>query len=988
MRSRSSQSILLGLAFFLIAPRILTLGQPVANGGWTPFRVRAWTSEQGLPQNHIAAIKQTRDGYLWIGTWFGLARFDGVRFTVFNKLNTPELASDAISALAEDESGTLWIGTKNGLVGYHDHTFRRLTKEDGLPAPDVWRLIKCRAGGIWLHAGRFIARFQDGKFSRVTPAELRGAGMRSIFEEENGSLDICSESGLWRLLPGASELRMDYTNSHGQPMWQAAGADKSGGLWVGTKGGVRRQVNGILTSPAQNVSDSDGVDFIWCQRSGALWVNALPGGIYRLEQTNWVAVDIEEPQLAGVGVICMEEDQEGSLWLGTDRGLFQLHRNPVRAFTKHGGLPSDNVFSVCEGADGNIWAATDRGLGCIRGSQIVSLNEKEPWFEFGDSCVWPNSAGGVWCAKPSIGIVEYQDEKFSWMTQVKQTSYRALFMDNRGRLLAGADDCITALTPQRPSTLAAEPLPYTVRNVHAIFEGSDRTIWFGTAGAGLARAKGAAVDFFDVRNGLSDNEIWSIYQDSENVLWLGTENGLTRFQNGNGFAFRHAQGLPENVINCVLEDDDRNLWLSGLHGIHRFKRAELNEVAAGRLQQAQCFTVGTPDGMISPESNGGTQPAGWKSRDGRLWFATTGGVVAIDPKAIALNEVPPPVAVEQVKANDESIYGTASAKRKVPPGSGDVLEFKYTANTFAAPEQARFRYRLVGADRDWREETTERTARYINLKPGEYQFEVTAANHHNVWNPEPATFSFSLGPRFWETSTFYVSCGFGALVIAAAFHGYRLHWQRRVLKLEEQRNLANERARIARDLHDDLGASLTGIALQLEAAKNRGSAGSVQLADLAEEARSIAHGVRELAWTTNPRCDNSASLMSFITEFAERFCHAAGFACRLELPQADGALPVPARIRYELLAVLKESLANIARHSGARNVIVSLSTDDNSVRLGIRDDGRGFDQTQNPAGTGLQNLRERIQGVGGSLTIQSHPDAGTGIFAIIPVDKK
>jgi len=324
---------------------------------------------------------------------------------------------------------------------------------------------------------------------------------------------------------------------------------------------------------------------------------------------------------------------------------------------------------------------------------------------------------------------------------------------------------------------------------------------------------------------------------------------------------------------------------------------------------------------------------------------------------------------------------------RIAPGRGRVIEFRYTANSFVASERVRFKYRLVRADTDWREETSERIARYINLRPDKYRFEVVAANHHNVWNLHPVTFAFSLAPFFWQTWPFYILCVCLVFGTVLGLHAYRLRWQHRVLKLEEQRAVASERTRIARDLHDDLGASLTGIALQLEAAHKRGRAEGEQLAELAGEARGVAHDLRELAWTTNPRCDTAVSLVAFIGEVTERFCKGAGLGCRLELPEVDGACVVPARVRHELLMVLKESLANIGKHAAARNVTVSLGMNNGDLRLTIKDDGRGFDTTVAAAGSGLRNLRERVQQAGGSFTVESQLGTGTTFTAMVPLEK-
>ena len=254
-----------------------------------------------------------------------------------------------------------------------------------------------------------------------------------------------------------------------------------------------------------------------------------------------------------------------------------------------------------------------------------------------------------------------------------------------------------------------------------------------------------------------------------------------------------------------------------------------------------------------------------------------------------------------------------------------------------------------------------------------------------MWNEQGDLFSFYVAPHFYETWPFYGLCAALVIGTAAGVQAYRLRWQRRTLRAQQVTALAEERARIARDLHDDLGASLTGLALQLAAAQRRGRAEAGQLEGLAGETRSLAHELRELAWTTNPRCDNTGSLVAFIGDLTERFCQAAGLECRLDLPAGENSVEVPARVRHELLAVVKESLANVAKHAGAREVTVGLKMNNGQLNLTVKDDGRGFDPARATPGSGLQNLRERVRQVGGSLEITTKPGAGTTVATAIPL---
>jgi two-component sensor histidine kinase len=491
--------------------------------------------------------------------------------------------------------------------------------------------------------------------------------------------------------------------------------------------------------------------------------------------------------------------------------------------------------------------------------------------------------------------------------------------------------------------------------------------------------------------------------------------------------------LLESTINCVLEDDFGYLWLSGMQGIYRVERAQLNAVAERRAHTVQCLALGVADGMENPESNGGeNQPAGWKGKDGRLWFPTKWGVVTFEPKSIPLHETPPQVIVEQVKADDELVSGDAvlsdlipgvgpslpdskakespstgsntlryggNSTRRLSPGHGHFVEFKYTANSFVDPELVRFKYRLKGADLDWRDETHQRSASYFNLRPGNYRFEVIAANHHNVWSPVPAVFPFTLEPHFWQTGPFFLACAVGLLVLVMAIQGYRLRWQHRVHKLEQQRVLAYERTRIARDLHDDLGTALTGLALELDVVGREAGAArpvSDRLSVTAQRTRDLVERMREVVWTVNPSCDTVSSLASFLEQQVSQFLRVDGLRAHLEFPENIPDLPMGAEARHQLALSVREALTNVVRHSHASQVWVSLelmqhihdhgkpAPSGSLLIIRIKDNGRGF-LPANQTGHGLDNMKARMERVHGRFECASISDAGTTITLSLPL---
>jgi signal transduction histidine kinase len=405
--------------------------------------------------------------------------------------------------------------------------------------------------------------------------------------------------------------------------------------------------------------------------------------------------------------------------------------------------------------------------------------------------------------------------------------------------------------------------------------------------------------------------------------------------------------------------------------------------------------------MLSSECNGGdNQPAGAKDSEGRIWFPTARGVVAVDPRAVHQNDAAPPVVIEQVVADGEIIYGDGLDRNAPRPvlgsrpmalaaGHARLLEIRYAANSFVAPEKVRFRYRMEGHDREWRDGGGSRVAYYNSLRPGDYRFQVKACNNHSYWNETGATFAFSLAPHFWQTWPFAAACAAAAVALAAGIQRHRLGVQRRILRLEQAAALQAERARIAKDLHDDLGATLTGVALQADVARRHArqpAALDAQLDAISRGARSLVEQMRETVWAMNPACDTIESAVSFLCQFAETFLAAASIRCRLDVPREIPPVELSADARHHLFLALKEALNNVVKHASAAEVWLRFQFDDEALTLTVQDDGRGFDSTLlNGAGQGLKNLRNRLETLAGSFELNTTPDHGARIRLRIPL---
>lgn len=993
-------------------------GETAGSPGYA-YRVTRWTAEQGLPENNIKALVQTRDGYLWLGTLYGLVRFDGVRFKVFDHSSTPELAHDVVNDLAEDshEAG-LWISTGSGLLYYQEHAFVRFGSDQGIPG-GVGPLTASREGGVWFSPtlGQIgLVRGSEVRTWNLGPS-VSDLSVDQILEETPTQLLILVAHRLYRWssdTASVTRLTVPFTDYSCSSIRR----DSAGRLWACTGSGIwsrqgdtwRQEIVADRAGPWPQRFITGADDRMWVKQSLADRSSRLRYMVdNRLELLN-------APEFpADANVTSALEDREGSLWVGTAVGLFRLEPKRLKVFARGEGMKEDDVVGVTIGTDGTIWAGTAAGVSAIQHGTVINLPIREP-VTAPQRCgvMLSDSKGRLWIQDQATFLRIFDGTRWltpsiTGMQSRLRGGVRALFEDQRGRIWIGTEHGVICSDGQSETVYAtaADPLSEDIR---VIYQDSAGDMWFGTFGGGLKRLRNGQITTYRTPSGQYGNRMWCIHEDADGVFWIGSQEGLIRFikpdrpaTGDRFFVYTTRHGLGENVINNIQEDDFGFLWLSGLRGIYRLSRQELNEVAFGRQTEVRCSAFGEADGMLSSECNGGdNQPAGCKDREGRLWFPTARGVVAVDPRQVTPKEIPPPVVIEQVLADDEVAYGDGrkmgertapvaspgiSPEHRFKPGQARALEIHFTANSLTAPEKITFKHRLVGYDPGWRIDGNRRVVHYTNLRPGRYAFEVIASNPHGVWSPAPDQFKFYLEPYFWQTWTFYGACAGAMLGLAVAVQGYRLKWQRRLLKLEEQRALANERARIARDLHDDLGTALTGLALELDLSR-REARDHAELAERfgrsAESARELAERMREVVWTINPRCDTVSGLASFLEQQVSRFLQAAGLRVRLEFPEDIPAISLSGEARHQLALAVREALTNVVRHAQASEVIITLTLTGTELVLQVQDNGLGFKASAQP-GHGLANMPVRMEQVGGHFDCVSRPGEGTTLEFHLPL---
>ncbi len=714
---------------------------------------QTWGTESALPPS-VQAIAQTADGYLWIGTEAGLARFDGVRFAVFNKKNTKVLHSDQVTALLVDRQQNLWVGThgggisrfpKNrmddgvrlreatdltvnvlfedrqgvvwagtegaGLLRLAGDSASSVTTASGLADNSVFSIAEDRNGVLWVGTYRGLSRLVEGKPQALAKEEMfAGLFVRAICLDRNGDLWVGTiGDGLWRL---SHSQRTNFRQKDGltDSGVTALLADHAGTLWIGTQSrGLNRLTNGKFSSLEESGnSSSNGVWTIFEDRAGSLWTGSTANGLTHFRDGVFTTLGKQEG-LASDMVLPTFQDHTGAIWLGTDQGLTRWQNGSFANYTSKDGLPEGLVFSITEDRDGSLWVASRHGLARRTNGRFRIYTEKEGLPKSTIVCSLADRQGGVWFGSRS-GLSHFNGERFETLTTANGLS----------------NDFVLSL-----------------------YQDAEGTLWIGTD-AGLNRLRDGAITIYTIREGLSNDVVWSITGDSAGTLWLGTNGGgLNRLKNGKFSSITADAGLIDDALPEVLDDRRGHLWMTSNKGVSWVSKKELNEVADGVRKRINATIYDTRDGLRSRECNGGFQPAGLVTSDGRVMFPTTKGLAVANLTRLENTGEPLDVLLEYLEADDREY--SLERPVEIPPGLGK-LNFSFTAPNFSAPERLKFRYRLDGFDRDWSAYTTRREAYYTNIPPSEYRFRVMACLNSDC--KEGDSPKVVLRPYFYQTGLF------------------------------------------------------------------------------------------------------------------------------------------------------------------------------------------------------------------------------------------
>ena len=778
------------LALFVAAAPVSALDPRLA---LTQYGRRTWTSDQGLPQNSVHAIEQTADGYLWLGTQEGLARFDGVRFVVFDQKNTPAFSDHRVSALHEDRAGSLWIGTwGGGVLRLRAGRFERFDAGAGLPNNRVCTIFEDRRGRLWIGTEAGLARLEGGRFVVPPGLNARPYVVMAMAESDEGLWIGTDGDGLLRLTDAIEVLttRQGLSSDAVRALHLAS----DGSLWVGTRTGLDRLVGGRFVAVPAPQGAWSAISALREDAQGNLWVGTRGGGLARLHGGTWSVLG-EEQGLSSNVVLSAELDREGSLWVGTEgAGLNQLRDVRFTSWGKPEGLGHEMLVPILEDRAGSVWMGSyGGGLFRLRDGRFRAYSERDGLTSNLVASLLEDRHGALWVGTDGGGLNRLKDdrvERFGRAQGLSSDRVIALLEDRQGALWIGTyGGGLCRLENGRVTTFGrAQGL--TSELVMSLAEDRQGRLWIGTDGGGLNALENGRFRAYTTEQGLANDTVFRIYEDQAGTLWVGTYGGLSVLRDGRLRSLTRAQGLFDERLFQILEDDQQNLWMSSNKGVFRVSKAEIDELLAGRRTSVASMAYGTVDGMRSSECNGNAQPAGWKARDGSLWFPTTRGAVRVDPARAPAPAEPPPVAVEEVAIDGRS-YPAGSAAQ-APPGRGEV-EIHYAGLGFREPERLRFRYQLEGYDPDFVEAGPRRVAYYTNLPPGRYRFLVQVAAGDGPWGPPGAEFPFELRPRFYRAPWFFAVSAL--VVLAAAWGAHRLRVRRLAANERRLAALVAERTR-------------------------------------------------------------------------------------------------------------------------------------------------------------------------------------------------
>jgi ligand-binding sensor domain-containing protein/signal transduction histidine kinase len=947
----------------------------VEQNGSGAYGHQAWTSENGLPQNSVHQILQTRDGYLWVATEGGAARFNGTQFTIFNQESNAAFTSNDVCCLAEDSSGALWIGTADGLLRYAEGRFHRYAVADGLPSSVILSLAPTEDASLLVLTGGGVAKLDGQRFtSLAVSASALGSG---------------PDSHVWM---GTAAGVQSYSAGHLSPLSlpsmptepiEGLGSLTDGSVWVRTRTALLVWNHNLLHSwhTGRELPGTRVQSFLEDSRRN-LWVGTDRGlvSLRSAPPTDGTQLEIQ-PLTGTASILTLFEDREHDLWVGTDTaGLHILRQQKFRTLSP---LLGNAITAITQTNDGTAWLGSkDEGLFRYESGMTTQLTTKDGLLSNVILALAAARDGSLWIGTPD-GLNHLQSRKLTSYTSadgLPDDFIRSIFSDTDGSLWVGTRRGLAHWKDGRFTMLSRED-GFKSDLIGAILRSSSNDLWVGTLD-GLVRIREGKLTLFTRNQGLSGNVITSLLEDANHTLWVGTrDDGLSRYT-GNGFIPIHAENIPHE-IDAIVEDHHGYLWLASSRGIVRVLASDLVACGDTSTCNPHIATYGSSDGMPAEETSSSGHPGAWRMAGGNLWFATRKGVAFINPADLREDRTPLPVVVERFTVDDIE-WQVTGAEISIPPGHVRYA-FEYAALTFVSPSRVRYRYTLQGFDKQWTQAGSRRNAYYTNLPPGHYSFRVQAAGEDGIWSDTSGEVAFVIKSPFYRTLWFLALAAL--LLIGIAVGIYRL----RVRAIRSQFDaILAERNRIAREIHDTLAQGFVGVSTRLElTAHLLAQSHVVEAKEQVDQTRILVREglaeARRSIWDLRAT-GAQATLPARITRLVEQ--NSTGeLKATINIGGTYRAL-APS-LENEVLRIAQEALTNVIRHSRATRVLLDLRYHPSELTLTIADNGVGFQATDPtlPAKGhfGLQGMRERSDQIGGTLNVESSSQSGTTVTLRVPL---
>ncbi len=957
------------------------------------YQVQSWTTDDGLPQNTVHSIVQTADGYLWLATLDGMVRFDGVRFTVFNKNNTQGIETNRFTRGLIDRSNTLWVGTENGSVTrYRDGRFQDFVVDDS--RKPIWNFALNQSGNLIVMTTERILEWNGDSF--VPRAAVADETKDSIIRwSKTGEMWYSNEDRLYRFASGKSIVfRLPDTerNSTISRIFE----DSSKRIWIGTvnAGLFSLENEKLISHPIESEQPLNDASVEIEDREGNLWAASSQGAIV-ISKNGEIKRVTDKQGLSENSLTSVFEDKEGNIWIGTYlKGLNRLNHQSITFYSTDDGLASKTIYPIFQDTSNSVWLGGD--LTRFAENKFTEIAGKERFLNTVTS-IAQDSAGVMWFGYWG-GVFKIEDNKISEFTDTLGTKagYMDIHQDRSGSMWFASNAGLFRIANGHTTRFStADGMPGD--DVKVIHESIDGTLWFGTY-SGLAKYSDGKFTSYTTANGLSSNLVRSLYEDADRVLWIGSyDGGLTRLKDGQFTIYRSNDGLFNDGVFQILEDSRDNLWMSCNRGIYRVAKSQLNDFADNKISRIESIPLGKADGLRETECNGGQQPSGIKAADGKLWFPTQGGVAVIDPDEIKINPLAPPVVIESARVDGKEY--SLGGEIDIAPDKNN-LEITYTGLSFVKPEFVRFKYRLEGLQTDWVDAANRRTAYFSYLPPGSYTFQVTAANADGVWNDSGADLKIIVRPPYYRTWWFLALTIF--LVGGASYFVYRQRigrlkrsrkqqedFSRKLLASQEQ-----ERQRIASELHDSIGQSLLIIKNRAFLALSDLDEPEIvkeQLQELSDSASGAIEECREISYNLRPYQISRFGLTKTLEAIFGRLSEVANIETTIDVADIDEVFPT--ETETNIYRVVQESVNNILKHSGAATASLTVERGDRLINMVISDNGSGFDSSvvrdgDSRGGFGLVGMAERMRMLGGTCEIRSTAEKGTRISITVPTGEK